>query len=311
MLKVLITGSNGFVGQYLDNYLKVQNRYSIICASRRPRSHKQSIVLDLASEFDVTPDLADIDVVVHCAARVHLMQDDASDPLAEYRRVNTQGTLKLARQAADAGVKRFIFLSTIKVNGEASEIDRPFTPELARAPLDPYGLSKYEAEQGLLELAQETGMEVVIIRPPLVYGPGVKANFASMMSIVSKGIPLPFGAIHNQRSMVYVGNLASLIELCLTHPEAADRVFLVSDDEDVSTTSLLKAMAAAMNRPSRLLPVPEKWLLAITKWLGKPGIGERLCGSLQVDISETKSCLGWRPPYRLGDALKQTVQKAR
>lgn len=309
-MKILITGANGFVGRHLENYVKAHSPYSVVCASRQPKGAKAHITLDLDTDFYITPQLVDVDAVVHCAARVHLMQDEASDPLAEYRRVNTQGTLNLARQAADAGVKRFIFLSTIKVNGEQSFEGKPFVPQISSPPSDPYGLSKYEAEQGLMAIAKETGMEVVIIRPPLVYGSGVKANFASMIKLVSMGLPLPLGGIDNRRSLVYIGNLVDLIVTCLSHPNASNQVFLVSDDEDVSTSDLLRLIAKAMGKSSRLLPIPARWIRSLTRCIGKPGVGERLCSSLQVDISQTKSCLGWQPPYTLGDALHLTVKKA-
>jgi len=308
-LKILITGGNGFVGQNLDCFFQKHSQHSIVCAARSPQSTSSGFLsLDLDSDFNISAQLADVDVIVHCAARVHLMQDNASNPLAEYRRVNTTGTIELARQAADAGVRRFIFISTIKVNGESTPCDIPFQAAVARPPEDPYALSKYEAEQGLLALAKESGMEVVIIRPPLVYGLGVKANFNSMMNCVKKGLPLPLGAIENRRSLVYVGNLVDLIVTCLDHPGAVNRTLLVSDDEDVSTTQLLKKIADAMGRKSRLLPIPSKYLLLLTKVLGKAAVGERLCSSLHVDISETKSCLQWTPPYTLDEALKLTVR---
>ncbi|MCG7587626.1 SDR family oxidoreductase [Photobacterium sp. OFAV2-7] len=309
-MNVLITGSNGFVGRHLSKCL-INSSYDVVDAGRtQPKTKNNFLLLDLDSNFDITSELASIDVVVHCAARVHVMDDNAKDPLVEYRRINKDATLTLAQQAAKAGVKRFVFLSTIKVNGEYTNEGNPFTPQVSSPPLDPYGLSKYEAEQGLIVIAKETGMEVVIIRPPLVYGPGVKANFAAMMNLVSKGLPLPMGSINNSRSLVYIGNLTDLIVTCLSHPKAANQVFLVSDDQDVSTSDLLRLMAKAMNKPCRLLPIPEKWLRSLTTLIGKPGIGERLCGSLQVDISQTKTCLGWQPPYTLGDALNRTVNKA-
>ena len=206
-------------------------------------------------------------------------------------------------------MKRFIFISSIKVNGESTAPGQPFTTEVKQPPQDPYAISKYEAEQGLRALAEHTAMEIVIIRPPLVYGPGVKANFASLVNIVAKGLPLPLGAIHNQRSMVYVGNLIDLVVNCISNPKAANNTFLVSDDDDLSTTQLLDGLAKAMGKPSRLIPVPASWLMTLTKMLGKPAIGKRLCGNLQLDISETKSCLGWTPPYSVAEGLKQTVSE--
>jgi nucleoside-diphosphate-sugar epimerase len=236
------------------------------------------------------------------------MDEDSSEPLEEFREVNTYGTLNLAQQAADAGVKRFIFISTIKVNGESTELDYPFKPDNKFIPTDPYGLSKYEAEIGLHKIAKETGMEIVIIRSPLVYGPGVKANFASMMKWVNKGLPLPLGGIkRNKRSLVSVENLVDLIITCIDHPNAANETFLVSDDEDVSTGGLLKNMAVALNVPSRLLPISASWFYFIAKLIRKPAISQRLCGSLQVDISKTQELLNWKPPYSSSECMKKTA----
>ncbi len=239
---------------------------------------------------------------------VHVMNDSSSNPLEDFREVNTHGTLNLAQQAADAGVKRFIFISSIKVNGESTELGLPFKSDDHFIPTDPYGLSKYEAEVGLRKIAEKTGMEVVIIRPPLVYGPGVKANFAAMMKWVNKGLPLPFGGIkNNKRSLVSVDNLVDLIITCIDHPKAVNQTFLVSDDEDLSTSQLLSNMASALNVPNRLLPIPASWLSLVAKLLGKPAIAQRLCGSLQVDISKTKKLLNWRPPYSTAECMKKTA----
>jgi UDP-glucose 4-epimerase len=249
-----------------------------------------------------------IDALVHCAARVHVMKDDATDPLEAYREVNVSGTLNLARQAAQAGVRRFIFVSSIKVNGETTQLGQPFTAEDAPSPLDPYGVSKLEAEQGLRDIEAQTGMEVVIVRSPLVYGPGVKANFASMMRWVASGIPLPLGAIHNARSMVALDNLVDLFVTCLKHPAAAGQTFLVSDGEDVSTTELLRRTAQAMGKRAFLLPVPAfvlEWGAAL---LGKRDVAQRLCGSLQVDINKTRRLLGWTPPLTLEQGLKKALE---
>jgi UDP-glucose 4-epimerase len=240
--------------------------------------------------------LTGCEVVVHLAARVHVMQEATANPLEEFRRVNVQGTLNLARQAAAAGVRRFVFVSSIKV----------------------YGVSKMEAEQGLREIARQTGMEVVIIRPPLVYGPGVKANFAAMMRWLRRGVPLPLGAIHNQRSLVALDNLVDLLVTCLTHPAAANQTFLVSDGEDVSTTELLRRMGQALGRPARLLPVPTSWLKLAAAMVGKvqgarfmPDVVQRLCGSLQVDIEKTRRLLGWTPPVSLDEGLKKAAEGLR
>lgn len=249
-----------------------------------------------------------VGALVHCAARVHVMQDDAADPLEAYRLVNVEGTLNLARQAATAGVRRFVFVSSIKVNGEASLSGQPFTADDVPTPLDPYGVSKLEAEQGLRELEAQTGMDVVIVRPPLVYGPGVRANFASMMRWVARGVPLPLGAIHNFRSMVALDNLVDLLVTCLKHPAAAGQTFLASDGEDVSTPELLRRSAQAMGKTAFLLPVPTFLLESGAALLGKRDVAQRLCGSLQVDIEKTRRLLGWKPPLTLNQGLKKAVE---
>ena len=233
------------------------------------------------------------------------MKDEEADPLAEYRRVNVEGTLNLARQAADAGVRRFIFISSVKVNGEQTPPGKPFGAEDRPVPEDAYGISKWEAEQGLQQLAAETGMELVVIRPPLVYGPGVKGNFAAMIRLVEKGIPLPLGAIHNQRTLVALDNLVDLIIRCIDHPAAANQVFLAGDGEDLSTTELLRRLGKAMGRPVRLLPVPESLLVLGATLLGKQAVARRLLGSLQVDISKARDLLGWEPPLSVDEGLRR------
>ena len=247
------------------------------------------------------------DAVIHLAARVHVMRESAGDPLAEFRRVNTEGTLNLARQAVLAGVKRFVFISSVKVNGESTEPGHSFTEADTPNPQDAYGQSKHEAEQGLRQLSADTGMEVVIIRPPLVYGPGVKANFAVLMRAVQRGWPLPLGAVHNQRSLVALDNLVDLIVTCITHPQAANQTFLVSDGEDLSTPDLIRRMARALNRSARLLPVPVLALQAGASLLGKGDAVQRLCGNLQIDISKARSLLGWLPPWSVDEGLRRAV----
>lgn len=307
---VLVTGATGFVGSAVVDRLRDDpETLAIHTAVRRSRSTNASkvsehVVEDLGPSTDWSCALQGVDAVIHCAARVHVMQDGAADPLTEFRRINVQGTLRLAQQAADSGVRRLVFLSSVKVNGEATSRSTPFTADADPAPLDPYGVSKNEAEQGLRSIASRTGMEVVIIRPPLVYGPGVKANFASMMHWLRKGVPLPLGAIDNRRSFVALGNLVDLIHLCLEHPAAADQTFLVSDDEDVSTSDLLRRMATALGRPARLIPVPPKILEVTAALLGRKGMSQRLCGYLQVDVVKTKSLLGWEPPLTLDQGLE-------
>jgi len=249
--------------------------------------------------------LTGMDVVVHTAARVHVMDDSAQDPLTEFRDVNVTGTMNLARQAAAAGVKRFVFISSIKVNGEQTSGSQQFESTDSPALEDPYGVSKWEAEVGLKKLALETGMEVVIIRPPLVYGPGVKGNFASMIKLVEKGLPLPLGAIHNKRSLVALDNLVDLIITCIDHHAAANQTFLVSDGEDLSTTELLRGVAEAIGKPSRLIPVPASLLQFGATLLGKKAVAKRLLGSLQVDISHTQECLNWTPPLTVKQGLQR------
>jgi nucleoside-diphosphate-sugar epimerase len=313
-MKVLITGANGFVGRALVARLDDKPDCTAVCAVRDPKGLaavpvKVVQIPDLTANTDWSAALSGVEVVVHTAARVHVMNEQSADPLAEFRRVNVEGTLALARQAATAGVRRFVFLSSIKVNGEATEPGKPFTADQPPAPVDPYGISKLEAEQGLQELAAETGMDVVIIRPVLVYGPGVKGDFRSMLGWLRRGIPLPLGAIDNRRSLVALDNLVDLIMTCTTHPAASNQVFLVSDDEDMSTTLLLQRMARAMATSSRLIPVPAGLIKAVAALLGRGDIAQRLCGSLQVDISKTKERLQWQPPVSVDTALRRTAEE--
>ena len=294
-MTILITGATGFVGSALCHALDL--------ADYKMRRSNQRL-----SESDWAQSFVGVNTVVHLAARVHIMRDSAADPLAEFREVNVIGTLNLARQAAAAGVKRFVFLSSIKVNGEHTDIGSPFNAEQTPAPQDAYGISKHEAELGLHVIAAETGMQVVIIRPPLIYGAGVKANFASLLRAVRRGVPLPLGlATHNRRSFVAIDNLLSLIITCVHHPNAANQTFLVSDNEDVSTADLLLRMAVALGVPSRLIPVPLCVLNAGAKLLGKADVAQRLLGNLQVDITKNKTLLGWQPPFTLQQGLKLTV----
>ncbi|WP_419737148.1 UDP-glucose 4-epimerase family protein [Pseudomonas sp. COR18] len=307
-MNLLLTGASGFVGQALLARLLADGKHRPRGAYRRlPEAiapdAEACVVGDLGPEVDWREALFDIDTVVHCAARVHVMQDRAADPLAEFRRANVDGTLHLARQAAEAGVRRFVFLSSIKVNGEGTEPGKPYMADDLPAPSDPYGVSKLEAEQGLWSIATQTGMEVVVIRPVLVYGPGVKANFRNMMKWLSKGVPLPLGAIHNRRSLVALGSLVDLIVTCLEHPDAAGQVFLASDGEDLSTTQLLRRMARALGKSPLLLPVPQRWLSGMAHMLGRDALAQRLCGSLQVDIQKTRQILGWVPPLTVDEAL--------
>ena len=246
---------------------------------------------------------------MHLAARVHVINDKSPDPLAEFRRVNVEGTAALTRQAAVAGVRRFVFLSSVKVNGELTKPRHPFTADDAPAPEDSYVVSKYEAEQLLRQIAAKTGMEVVIIRPPLVYWPGVKANFESMMRRLARGVPLPLAAVtNNRRSLVALDNLVGLIVTCLNHPAAANQTFLVSDGKDLSTAQLLKRTGAAIGQPARLFYLPRRLLKLGASVLNRPGIYQRLCGSLQLDIAKTRRLLGWTPPVSVDEGLRRAAE---
>lgn len=309
---MFITGATGFVGQALLREALLRGLH--VRAGVRQPTPGVGQQVEFLPVGDIGPDtnwqvaLQDMHTVVHTAARVHVMNDKVADPLAEFRRVNVAGTLNLARQAAAAGVKRFVFVSSIKVNGEATMPGRPFRPDDRHIPVDPYGLSKYEAEIGLQAISAETGLEVVTIRPPLVYGPGVKANFAAMVRWLNRGWPLPLGKVeHNCRSLVAMDNLVDLLLVCTTHPAAAQQTFLVSDGEDLSTTGLLRRIAQALGKPARLLPVPVALLNLGASALGKADVAQRLLGSLQVDISKNAQLLGWRPPVSVDEGLKKVT----
>ena len=311
LIKVLVTGGNGFVGQSLCQQL-LQQDYFVRAAIRDfnktvPASEKV-LIGNLDANTDWSLALQDIQVVIHLAARVHVMKETSSDALAEFRKVNVEGTLNLARQAVQAGASRFIYLSSIKVNGEQTSDEMPYTPEDEPNPVDPYGISKQEAEKALRQLALETGLKVVIIRPPLIYGPSVKANFQSMMRIIDKNVPLPLAAINNKRSLVALDNLIDLILTCIKHPAAVNQTFLVSDGHDLSTPELLKRMAVALGKRAYLLPIPTVLLVSVATMLGKKAIAQRLCGSLQVDISKSRELLGWQPPLCVDDALDKVAQ---
>lgn len=303
---ILVTGANGFVGRQLCAILSQRN----IPFRKVVRSpHTDAVIVgEINDQTDWQSALLGVSVVVHLAARVHVMNDTSTDPLAEFRKVNVEGTLRLAEQAALANVKRFVFISSIKVNGERTLRDQPFCADDIPAPIDPYGISKEEAERRLLKLAETSSMEVVIIRPPLVYGVGVKANFFKMMSWLSRGIPLPLGAIDNQRSMVAVENLADLIITCCDHPAAANQIFLASDGEDLSTPELLRRMGDALGTPARLLPISSGLIKFLAGLLGKKDVAQRLCDSLQVDISKNRNLLGWNPPLNVDEGLYKTAQ---
>ena len=308
-MRVLVTGATGFVGRAVCTELTHRN-YDVIGVVRRHHG-LGGTYFELGDIDPSTPTsgaLKGVDVVIHLAARVHVMHEVDVHHLKEFRKVNVAGTQNLAKAAAASGIKRFVFVSSIKVNGESTHPGQPFTADDVPAPLDAYGVSKMEAEQGLHELAAQTRMEVVIIRPPLVYGLGVKANFAAMMRWLQRGVPLPLGAIHNQRSLVALDNLVDLIVTCLSHPAAANQTFLVSDGEDVSTTELLRRMGRAMGCPARLVPVPAGWLKLAAMLVGKQDMAQRLCSSLQVDIEKTRQLLGWHPPLSLNQGLKKAAE---
>jgi nucleoside-diphosphate-sugar epimerase len=311
-VKAVVTGATGFVGTALLLRMNDDARFIVRAAVRNPLA-----ILPNGIERTVCGDLSDpthwrevvsgVDAVVHLAARVHVMAEGASDPLEEFRRVNVSATLGLADQAALAGVRRFVYVSSVKVNGE----NGAFTETDPPAPVDPYSVSKYEAELGLRDIAARTGMQVVIIRPPLVYGPGVGANFRALMCAVSRGLPLPLGAVHNLRSLVAVDNLADFILTCLDHPAAANEIFFVSDGEDLSTTDLIRRLARAIGRQPHLVPVPSGLLRAMAVLVGRRDAVSRLLGSLQVDITKARDRLGWTPPLTVDAALRLTVDSFR
>lgn len=334
-MRVLVTGANGFVGQALCRRLWHEKIHEVVVAVRGEAKSSLGIahypVGDIHSQTTWKHALEGVDVVVHLAARVHVKCDESNDPPTEFRKVNTEGTLNLARQAAQAGVRRFVFLSSVKVNGEGAACPDPkippalalpreeggnvslgvrgcFREDDAPAPQGAYAISKWEAEQGLIAIARETEMEVLILRPPLVYGPGVGANFLRLLRLVERGALLPFGTVDNQRSLLYLGNLVHAIALCLTHPAAANQTYLVSDGEDVSTPDLIRRLAAQMGKRARLLPVPVRWLELAGGIVGKGAEVRRLLGSLAVDSGKIRHELGWRPPYTLEEGVAETVR---
>tara|TARA_R110000823_G_scaffold267909_3_gene387894 strand:- start:249 stop:1217 length:969 start_codon:yes stop_codon:yes gene_type:complete len=308
----LITGANGFLGTALVK--RLQTEYSSVkCAVRTLGKNKNSNgnVIEIGSINSTTDwkaSLVGVDVIVHTAARVHVMSDESLNPLEEYRETNTFGTINLAKQAVESGVKRFIFISTIKVNGESTLLERPFKADDPREPQDFYGQSKAEAEEQLLELSEQTGLEVVIIRPPLIYGPGVKANFASLLKLVNRGIPLPFDRISmNARSLISITNLVDLISCCIDHPKAINQVFLASDDHDLSTREIIINMSKALKKTNTMFPIPVLFYRIAGKMFKKEDACDRLIGSLQLDITHTKELLNWIPPQKVEDGFKETV----
>lgn len=304
-MRMLVTGATGFVGRALFDQLTVAGHFIVPAVRRISGLQNEHVIGEIGPSTEWLSALGGSDSVVHLAARVHVMSDVAQDPLALYRATNTEATLNLARQAAEAGVKRFVFISTIKVNGEGR--DAPYRETDAAAPEDAYAISKWEAEQGLQRIAADTGLEVVILRPPLVYGPGVKANFLRLMRTVERGWPLPLRAIRNHRSLLYLGNFVDAIRVCVEHPAAVGQTFLLDDGEPVSKPDLIRALACAMGRPARLPAVPVGVLELAGALLGKRAAVGRLAGSLYVDSSAIRSRLGWIVPYTLQQGLAATV----
>lgn len=308
---VLVTGATGFVGRAVVARLTERADIASIAAVRVPARWQgpgRAVSYDLLA--DALPDLSGVDAIIHCAARVHVMTDTALDPLQAYRTANTEATLRLAMRAAANGVRRFVFISTIKVNGENTLGRGPFCASDIPNPQDPYGQAKHEAEQALTALAANTGMEVAIIRPPLVYGPGVKANFRALMKLLDRGLPLPFGALYNRRSMIAVQNLADLAVHCIDAPGATG-LFLARDQEQPSTTQLMAALAEALGRTSRFLPVPAALLRMGGTALGRQAVISRLCDPLEVDLDQTTVGLNWQPPLRLQEGLRLTAEAYR
>lgn len=305
---VAVTGANGFVGRALCQHLSAQG-FSVRALTRSaPAGPNTWVVGDLGPRTNWGHSLLGVDCVVHCAARVHMVDDTDPDPMHAYRQTNVEGSRALAVAAAAAGVRRLVFLSSLKVHGEQTAPGRPFTSDMPAAPQDAYGQSKWEAEQALREEADKSGLELVVVRPPLVYGPGVRANFLALMNAVARGMPLPLGAVDNRRSLLALGNLTDLLQVCLVHPAAAGQTFLASDDHDLSTPDLVRAIARAMGRPARLWPVPLTWLRMAGKLLGRSPQIDRLIGSLQVNIGHTTQVLGWSPRMSVEQGLRLAVQ---
>lgn len=312
---VLVVGASGFVGKVVCQDL-LRRGYRVRAAARSeqglPPGSEHVPLPDLTDgRTDWAPLVRDVHAVVYLAARVHVMNDTHPDPLAAYRAVNRDAPLGLAAAAAQAGVRRFAYLSSIKVNGEATELGQPFTEQSIPAPTDPYGISKYEAEQALLSFGQRTALEVVVLRPPLVYGPGVKANFMALARLAGRGWPLPLGAVQNRRSLIYVENLADLIALVLDHPAAAGQVFLASDGEDLSSADLTRHLAEAQGRRAWLIAVPTHWLWMLGRMTGRSNVMSRLLGSLEVSSAKAQEQLNWTPPYPVWQALARTGQRLR
>lgn len=312
MTRFLVTGANGFVGRALCQYLldrgcRVRGAVRTSSIDILPREVEQVVIADIGRQTDWSAALEQVDVVIHLAARVHMMQDLAQDPMAEFMEVNAYGTENLARQSAAKGVKRFVYVSSIKVNGESTMAGQSMSELDIPQPQDPYSVSKWRAEQALHDLSPESSMGVTIIRPPLVYGPGVKANFARLIEVVGKGVPLPLKNIRNSRSLIYVGNLVDALYVCATNGHAAGRTYLVADGAGVSTPALVGLIAEALGKPDRVFGFPVGLMKLAARLMGKAGAMDRLTQSLEVDNSRICSQLSWRPPYTLAQGLQETA----
>jgi len=309
-MRFLVTGANGFVGKPLCAELLRQGQ-SVRAALRSANSPVENVEMVAVGSIDGKTDwtevLRGVGVVIHLAARVHVMRETAGDPLAEFLEVNLHGTVNLAQQAARAGVKRLVYVSSIKVNGEQTGATQPFTELDEANPQDPYAVSKWQAEQALQRIAQETGLEVVIVRPPLIYGPGVKGNFMNLLAAIERGIPLPLAGANNARSLLYVGNLVDALITCATHPAAAGQTYLISDGEDISTAMLVGKMAKALGRNNRSFYFPPALLRTVAALLGRAEQVDRLLGSLRVSGEKIRSELAWTAPYTLEQGLRATA----
>ncbi|MCB0421693.1 MAG: SDR family oxidoreductase [Bdellovibrionales bacterium] len=312
--RVLITGAGGFVGQRLIPYL-LTKEYSVIAAIRNANSPQASttsekintvVFPDISESTDWQPTLQGVDCIVHLMARVHVMNETEKDPLRAFRKHNVESTMNLLKQAEACGVKRFLYVSSIKVNGEATN-ERPYTADDTPAPEDLYAHSKYEAEKALLDFSKSHNIEVVILRPPLMYGPGVKGNFRRLMKLVMTGLPLPFGSFKNKRSLLFVDNFISLIEVCLSHESAPQKIFLASDDHDLSTAELIALIGKSLSKSPHLIPFPVPFLTWAATLIGKSQEISRLSGSLQMNISSTKETLQWTPPFSVEQGLETTA----